>query len=123
MATLPQLVHQVCHRFTPGLYIRQIVMPAGSIYTSKIHKTEHPYVVLKGLVSVMIEDGTWKHIGAGTFGITKPGTRRVLAVHEETTWLTFHPTSETDLDKIEEEVIEKHDFRESIAKGEQHGLV
>jgi len=114
MAALPQIDHRLTHRFTPGMYIRQIIMPKGSIYTSKIHKTEHPYVVLSGLVSVMREDGTWEHISGGHFGITKPGTRRVLAVHEETTWLTFHATDETDLEKIEQHVIEPHDFRNTL---------
>lgn len=118
LARCPQIDHRLEHRFTPGLYIRQITMPAGSIYTSKIHKTEHPFTMLTGLCSVLQEDGTWLHMKAPWFGITKPGTRRVLAIHEETIWLTFHPTEETDLDKIEEQVIEKHDFMESLKKGE-----
>jgi hypothetical protein len=32
----------IVHRFTPGLYIREIFMPAGALVTSKIHKTEYP---------------------------------------------------------------------------------
>ncbi len=118
LSTCEQIDHQVSHRFGPGWYVRTIVMPAGSIYTSKIHKTEHPYFVLRGLVSVMREDGTWQHIRAPYFGITMPGTRRVLAVHEETEWKTFHATKETDLDKIEAEVITPHDFRESLTQEE-----
>lgn len=114
LSTCPQLDHQMVHRFTPGMYLRQITMPAGSIYTSKIHKTEHPYFVMSGLVSVMREDGTWQHIKAPHVGITKTGTRRVLAVHEDTVWITAHATEETDLDKIEEKVIEPHDFRSSL---------
>ena len=31
------------HRFTEGLYVREIFMPAGSLITSKIHKTQHQY--------------------------------------------------------------------------------
>lgn len=123
LSQLPQLDHQIAHFFTPGMYLRRIIMPAGSIYTSKIHKTRHPYFVMRGLVSVRREDGTWEHIVAPHFGITEPGTRRVLAVHEETEWYTAHATEETDLEKIEEQVIEKHDFRESLPKGEQNGLV
>jgi hypothetical protein len=40
------------HRFTPGMYIREIFMPAGSLITSKIHKTEHPYTISKGKFAV-----------------------------------------------------------------------
>ena len=38
----------VTHRFTPGLYSREIFMPKGTFVTSKIHKTEHPLVILSG---------------------------------------------------------------------------
>lgn len=114
-----QIDHHITHRFTPGMYIRQIIMPAGSIYTSKIHKTEHPFTMLKGLCSVKSVDGKWRHMKAPWFGVTKPGTRRVLVIHEETVWLTYHPTHETDLEKIEAELIEPHDFRKSLKKGKK----
>ena len=98
------------HRWTPGLYIRQIFMPAGTLLTSKIHKTEHPYVVTKGRVSVYIPGVGVQELAAGHFGITKPGTRRVLYIHEDTTWITFHPNvdDEEDLAVIEQRLIEPH---------------
>lgn len=43
------------HFFTPGLYCREITMPAGAIITSKIHMTQHQYTVSKGRCSVWIE--------------------------------------------------------------------
>ena len=94
------------HRFTPGLYIRQIDMPKGTVLTSKIHKTEHPYFVLKGDVSVVGPEGIVR-IVAPYAGITKPGTKRALYIHEDTTWITVHRTDKTDLEEIEEEVIAK----------------
>jgi len=98
------------HRWTPGLYIREIFMPAGTLLTSKIHKTEHPYVVTKGRVSVYIPGVGVEELAAGHFGITKPGTRRVLYIHEDTTWITFHPNAddEGDLAVIEQRLIEPH---------------
>lgn len=105
----PEPDHMTVHRFTPGLYSRTFIMPAGSIYTSKIHKTEHQFAVLKGLCSVKNAlTGEWIHIRAPYLGITYPGTRRVLVIHEETIWTTFHPTPETDLEKLEQELIEPH---------------
>lgn len=98
----------VTHRFTPGLYIREILMPTGSILTSKIHKTEHPYVISKGKVSVWTEKEGSVKLEAPHTGITKPGTRRLLYVNEDTIWTTFHPTNETDVSKIEEQIIESH---------------
>ncbi len=100
----------VTHRFTPGLYAREIFMPAGTLLTSKIHKTEHPFVVLSGKVSVWTGDGDEELIEGPHVGITKPGTRRVLYTHEDTRWITFHPSEETDLVKLEQQLIEPHDF-------------
>lgn len=98
------------HTFADGMYIRQITMPANTFVSSKIHKTTHPYFVLKGNVDVVTEDGI-VNIQAPYWGITKAGTKRTLHVLEETIWITVHATEETDLKLIEAEVIAK-DFKE-----------
>ena len=100
----------VTHRFPPGAYVREIFMPAGTLLTSKIHKTEHMYIVLTGKVSVFSENFGVEHIQAPYIGTTTPGTRRVLYIHEDCRWLTFHPTpdGETDLQVIEDRLIEHH---------------
>lgn len=105
----PRAVLPVKHIFTPGLYSREIFMPKGTLVTSKIHKTEHPYVISMGVVSVWTEMDGVINIAAPYSGITKPGTRRLIYVHEDCIWTTFHPTNHTDVDKIEEDIIEKHD--------------
>jgi hypothetical protein len=97
------------HVFTPGLYSRIITMPAGAMLTSGIHKTEHPFVVARGRCSVYIEGQGFVLLEAPHMGITMPGTRRMLVIHEETVWITFHPTTETDLLKIEKALLEEHE--------------
>ena len=92
------------HTFVDGAYVREITMPKGMLLTSKIHKICHPYFILKGDVSVLTEEGV-KRIKAPYSGITQPGTKRVLYMHEETVWTTVHVTKETDLKKIEKEII------------------
>lgn len=101
----------VVHRFTPGLYIREILMRRNTLITSKIHLTEHPYVISKGVVDVFIEGVGWKRYAAPFMGITKPYTRRILVIEEDTLWTTFHPnpTNETDLAKLEEQLILRRD--------------
>lgn len=98
------------HTFLDGVYIREIFMPKGSFITSKIHKTRHPFVVKEGVVSVWINGGKEVLISAPFEGITEPGTRRILYVHEDTTWVTLHlnPDNE-DLEQIEDRIIEKHE--------------
>jgi hypothetical protein len=98
------------HRFTEGLYVREIFMPAGSLITSKIHKTQHQYFILKGSVSVWIDEGEEIFLEAPYIGITQPGTRRVLYVWEDCIWATSHPNPDNEtLEEIEERIIEKHD--------------
>lgn len=91
------------HAVTPGLYTREFTMPAEQIVFSRVHMQTHPYIITKGKVTVY--DGVnLKTYEAPYKGITPAGTKRVLYTHEETTWITFHPT---DLDDVEE--IDKSD--------------
>jgi hypothetical protein len=110
------------HKFTDGMYIREIFMPAGSLITSKIHKTEHPYIVSYGKVAVSIDSEDWDEISAPYTGITKPGTRRVLYIIEDCIWTTFHriddmkseyneiseEEKENIVKEIEEKILEPH---------------
>ena len=107
------------HRFADGLYIREITMPKGMLVMSKIHKTTHPYFIMRGDVSVMSESGMTR-ITAPFHGITKAGTQRLLYMHEETVWMTVHATDETDLDKIEDHLIAKdyNDLPEEVKEQE-----
>lgn len=104
---LPLVDFPLVHRFTPGMYIREIFMPAGSVLTSKIHKTEHPYVISKGVVTVWTAEQGAITLSAPHTGITKPGTRRVLFVHEDTVWTTFHVGDETKVEDVEDRIIER----------------
>lgn len=102
------------HRFTDGMYIRQIFMPKDSLITSKIHNTEHPYTVSLGAAAVSIDGEDWDHIVAPYTGITKPGTRRILYILEDCIWTTYHPIpnmksefndlSNDEINKIVEEI-------------------
>lgn len=94
------------HEFGDGLYVRTIFMPKGMLIVSKIHKWTHPAFIMSGKVSVLDETGIQVYSGPCAF-MTKAGTKRVLYTHEDTVWTTVHVTKETDLDKIEEEVIAK----------------
>jgi len=103
-AKLPQVVCPLVHRFTDGMYIREIHMPAGIVVTSRIHKTQHPYVITMGVCEVVKEDGTHELLKAPHTGITEKGTRRVLLIHEDTVWTTFHITDKTDPVEIENDI-------------------
>lgn len=105
------------HRFTDGIYVREIFMPKGTLLTSKIHKTRHQFMVLKGEVSVLDEQGNEVRITAPHIGITEIGTRRVLFIHEDCVWATVHanPDNENEVE-IEARIIEPHD-NELLSEG------
>ena len=102
IAHLPQLQVPVIHRFTEGLYVREVHVPAGTVFTSRTHKTQHPFVISKGTCDIVDEKGNITRISAPHTGITEKGTRRVFAVYEDLVLTTFHSTDITDPDEFVE---------------------
>lgn len=97
----------VTHFFAPGVYVRQMLIPKDMVVVGKIHKTRHVSIISCGKVSVTTEGRGVEVIeGPYTF-INEPGDKRAVYAHEDTIWTTIHPTNETDLEKIEAEVIAK----------------
>jgi len=110
-ADRPQLPCPLRHTFTPvpgypelHLYAREIVMPKGGLFTSRIHLYKHPFVISSGVLSIWSADHGWQLFRAPYSGVTLPGARRALFIHETTTFTTFHVTKLTDPEKIVEEV-------------------
>ena len=99
---------EVHHEFTPGIYTREIGMLAGRAVVSKIHKTEHQYFVMRGVAMVRINDGDWEFIAAPYRGVTQPGTRRVLVILQDCSWVTVLPTVKTTVEEVEADIIEPH---------------
>jgi len=102
----------VKHSFADGCYIREIFNPANELLVTKIHKKEHPFFLMKGKMSILTEDGV-EHIKAPHYGITKPGTKRIIYTHTECVFVTVHATDKTNIDEIEKEVIAK-DFNDPV---------
>lgn len=86
------------HFFAPGVYVRQVTMPAGAAIVGKIHKTEHVCIVSRGRVISCTEfEGTREIVGPCTF-VTPAGTKRALYVLDECVWATVHPTTLAGVD-------------------------
>jgi len=101
------------HHFSGGLYARELTLPAGSTVVGKIHRHAHLNVILKGHVTVTTPYGTEDLHGPCIFE-SKPDTKRAVYTHEETTWITFHPTEETSVQKIEQDII-LPDYSDNLA--------
>lgn len=103
---LKQVDCPLVHRFAPGVYMREILMPAGLFIIGQQHKTEHWNIVLTGRATVLI-DGVRHEIAAPAVIKSSPGVRKVLLIHEDMRWLTVHPTEETNVEKLEAALIVK----------------
>jgi len=101
---------EIQHHFATGVYGRELKIPAGYVIVSKIHRGMTFNIITEGVIAVISEEGYHTYTAPCTF-VSKPYTKRVVIAHEDTTWVTAHGTHETDLDKIEEEIIAK-DFTE-----------
>ena len=114
LSTPEALVEEdVVHLFTDKLYTRQAFVPAGTIVTTKIHKTQHPFMLVFGKVSVYnAADDVIVHLQGPYMGVTEPGTRRVAYVHEDALWITFHVNedNEQDFERLENRYVERHEL-------------
>jgi len=94
------------HSFADGLYIREINVPANVWTVTKIHKKSHVAFLLKGTLYIREEWGD-KKIEAPCYFITKAGTKRLIYHKGDVVLVTVHATEETDLEKIEDDIIAK----------------
>jgi quercetin dioxygenase-like cupin family protein len=99
--------YEIKHYFSDGVYARELTIPVGHVVVGKIHRHEHLNFLSKGRVTVLTEEGGKEELSAPCTLISPKGVKRLLYTHEETVWTVVHITSETDLDKIEKEVIAK----------------
>lgn len=100
----PQLPEDVHHHFAPGIYMRELRIPKGAVLTGKIHRTEHLNILAQGDISVLTEHGV-KRLKAPCVVKSSPGIKRAGYTHEDTVWICVHATTETDLVKLEEQLI------------------
>jgi len=100
----PQVDCPVTHRFSKGVYLREIFMPKDTIIIGKIHATEHFNILLKGDVTVITAAGQERLKAPYTF-ISGAGVQKVVYMHTDCIWQTIHVTESTDLEQIEKEVI------------------
>lgn len=99
------------HFFAPGMYLRELTIPAGMLMVGKIHKHAHFLMVLKGRAEVISEFGRMV-VEAGHIAVSPPGVKRVVLALEEVQFVTVHTnaTDTEDLALIEAEHIEREEL-------------
>jgi hypothetical protein len=102
---LPPVDCPVTDHFAPGLYAREMFIPAETVLTGKIHKYANLSIMSKGALRLFMEDGSTQDVRAPFTYVAPPGTRRAALALEDTVWTVIHATEETDVDKIEQAVV------------------
>lgn len=92
------------HSFVPGAYARSLWRPKGTLIVGKTHKFACFTFLMSGRLAVW-ENGLAREIVAPAFWVSEAGSKKVTFAQEDSLLITVHPTAETDLDKIESELI------------------
>ena len=96
----PQNPCSVIHRFGPGLYIREVRIPAGTFAIGHEQRLEHMNVFVKGAVRMLNADGTTTDMVAPMTFVGKPG-RKCGLILEDMIWQNIYATDVTDIDELE----------------------
>jgi quercetin dioxygenase-like cupin family protein len=105
MVKLPQDEVITEHYFSEGMYCRKVFRKAGTLIVGKVHKKPHFFLCAKGEIIAWSEKGM-RNLKAGDVIESLPGTKRVTLAVEDSIGITFHKTDKTDLDEIEQELVE-----------------
>lgn len=103
---LPQVECPVLHHFGPGIYIREVRMPAGTFAIGHRQKEQHLNILLSGKVAMLDKDGLPKVVSAPFMYSGEPG-RKVGYIIEDVVWQNIYSTEETNIDKLEERFLDK----------------
>ena len=93
------------HYHTDELYGRRLVVPTGTVFTTKVHKSDHIAVCLRGHIVVLKENGERFEVKAPDVFVTPKGTQRFIYVLDEVEWLTVHACKEQALDRVEQALV------------------
>jgi hypothetical protein len=103
------------HYHADGVYLRVMIIDAGTFVVGKAHRTRHIAQVLKGSCSVTSDDGSVMNLIAPSIFVVEPGRKKMILAHEELWFSNIHPSDTDDLDLIEAKVIvPEEEYRASL---------
>ena len=107
--TMDQAELPLRHSFAPGVYAREMEIPAGTLLIGKIHKHKHHNFLMKGSIIVLTETNGVELLQAPLMIVSEEGTQRIGYAITDTLWTTVHENKDNseDLDAIEERTVVK----------------
>lgn len=101
----PQIELPTEHIFHGGMYCRQVWQPAGAVVVGKVHKTEHFFMVVQGLLAVTEGDEAAVEMSAPFLLCSKPGTKRALFALTDALYMTIHRVDSDTVEAAEDELV------------------
>lgn len=89
------------HMFIEGVYVRELLIPAGTVVIGKLHRFPRICIISAGVCSFVTEFGSMC-VEAPYSAVMPPGTKTAVYAHTDTVWTAIHGTFETDLKKLDE---------------------
>lgn len=108
MLAHPQVACPVFHHFGPGLYFREVHMPAGTFAIGHHQNFAQWNIFLRGRLTVIRDDGSQQELVAPMSFLGAAG-RKIGYVHEDVVWINVYATSETDVATLEATLLTKSD--------------
>lgn len=105
MLNIEQADCPVVHHFGKGICIREVTLQKGLIAIGHHHKKDHMNIMLTGKLALINGDKVDVLTAPFLFN-SKPG-RKIAYVMETCTFQNIFATNETDIEKIEEEFLDK----------------
>jgi hypothetical protein len=102
---MPQVDVNTKHYFGPGIYIREVTMPAGATVIGKPHRKEHMCVMLQGRMIIIDAQGNQKELVAPLTFVGGAG-RKVAYILETTVFQNILATDETDIEVLENMLVD-----------------
>tara|TARA_R110000744_G_scaffold352095_3_gene458147 strand:- start:11211 stop:12047 length:837 start_codon:yes stop_codon:yes gene_type:complete len=103
----PQMECPVVHHFGPGIYIREVRLPAGALAVGHTQRHRHMNIMLTGKVAMITNDGV-NIVQAPLIFVGEPG-KKMGYVIEDCVWQNIYATEETDIEKLEAYYLKKSD--------------
>jgi hypothetical protein len=94
------------HHFGPGVYIREVVMPAGACVIGHRQKFPHLNIMAEGRLTLINSDGTYTELVAPQTFIA-PAGRKIAYIHETVRWQNVYAANETDVAALETRLLDK----------------
>jgi len=105
---LPQVECPVKHTFLPGLYIREVAIPADTYVIGHAQRFEHLFFLVEGEGVLVNADGSKVELKGPKYFVAPPGRKlgycrtqvRIMNVYP-------NPDNERDVEKLEERFMDK----------------